>query len=187
MAAFHHMIHRMDTLPLSEAGKSKEEEHIFEAARLNGYASSTIQTIIDKKRRDKHRHLLTTLRPVEEAKTTRASITFNQKNSNLLRSKFYKFEIELVSSSRDNQLKTLLGSTKDKTALLEKSGIYKLNCGECSKFYIGQTKRNIETRFEEHMKYVKAAKKEVTDRKIPTAQNRSRAALHIFEIGPVVH
>ena len=33
------------------------------------------------------------------------------------------------------------------------------------------------------MKYVKAAKKEVTDRKIPTAQNRSRAALHIFETG----
>lgn len=42
MAAFHHMIHRMHTLPLSDIGKQKEMDYIFETARLNGYNDSTV-------------------------------------------------------------------------------------------------------------------------------------------------
>ena len=34
------------------------------------------------------------------------------------------------------------------------SGVYKLNCADCHKFYIGQTGRNIKTRFNEHL-YIK--------------------------------
>ena len=35
---------------------------------------------------------------------------------------------------------------KDKEPALKKSGIYKINCKQCDKVYIGQTKRNLETR-----------------------------------------
>jgi GIY-YIG catalytic domain. len=41
---------------------------------------------------------------------------------------------------------------KDKKPALKKSGIYKINCKQCEEVYIGQTKRNLETRTKEHFK-----------------------------------
>ena len=46
MVSFHHMIHRMETLPLSKVAKQKELEYIFEIAKLNGYNESIIQAIV---------------------------------------------------------------------------------------------------------------------------------------------
>lgn len=37
----------MQTIPLSEEGKTKELQHILETARINGYKERTIQAIID--------------------------------------------------------------------------------------------------------------------------------------------
>ena len=41
----------------------------------------------------------------------------------------------------------------------EKSGIYKISCGDCEKIYIGQTKRLVTTRFQEHVKEATKTKK----------------------------
>ena len=46
-------------------------------------------------------------------------------------------------------------SNKDKIPTEKKSGIYKINCKECQKSYIGKTKRNLETRVKEHICNVK--------------------------------
>ena len=35
---------------------------------------------------------------------------------------------------------------------MKNSGIYKINCEQCEKVYIGQTKRNLETRTKEHFR-----------------------------------
>ena len=37
-----------------------------------------------------------------------------------------------------------------KTIKNSKRGVYKLTCNSCNKFYIGRTKRNFKTRFNEH-------------------------------------
>ena len=41
---------------------------------------------------------------------------------------------------------------KDKEPPMKISGIYKINCKQCEKVYIGQTKINLETRTKEHFR-----------------------------------
>jgi GIY-YIG catalytic domain len=49
-------------------------------------------------------------------------------------------------------LRDLLGTEKDKeTNVLKKSGIYRLDCENCEKKYVGQTKRSLEVRVNEHL------------------------------------
>lgn len=153
MAAFHHMIHRMQTLPLSETGKSKELDYIFETARLNGYRNSTIQAVVDKRARDKYRKSMTTL-TAEKEDLKRVAVNFDTKITQPLAKKFRKYGVDLVFSSRSSQLKSRLGSTKDKINKLNRAGVYKISCPHCNKIYIGQTKRTLEIRLKEHISEV---------------------------------
>ena len=160
MAAFHHMLHRMDSLPLSPEGREKELSHIFEVARLNGYTERSVKAIINKRSRVNHRRTFTTLLPIKDNLKRRSSI-FVPELSSKLNSKLRKFGIDLVFSSTKNQLKSLLGSTKDPVNSLGKSGIYEIKCQQCEMTYIGQTKRTLETRFKEHVAEITKATKEV--------------------------
>lgn len=178
MAAFHHMIHRMQTLPLTETGIIKETDYIFETARLNGYKDSTIQAIIDKRIRDQYRRSMTTLTSDKE-ELKRIAVEFDNNITKPLSKKFRDFGVELVFSSRSCQLKSLLGSTKDKINNLSKSGVYKISCPHCDKIYIGQTKRTLEIRFNEHISEVRKANKEIDKGLVHNF--RSKVAEHIFE------
>ena len=157
MAAYHHMIHRMQTLPLSDEGKTKELDYIYETARINGYQTTTIQAIINKKTKDLHKQSLTTLTPITQP-LRRVAVDFDYNLTRPLRSKLDKFGIDLVFTSRNNQLQTMLGTTKDTIETLEKPGIYKVTCEDCDMIYIGQTKRRLKTRLNEHLNlYTKPA------------------------------
>lgn len=180
MAAFHHMIHRMQTLPLSETGKVKELQYIFETARLNGYKGTTIQAIIDKKARILQRRMFTTLITASEP-LKRVSVPFDQNITSKLRPQLEKFGLDLVFTSRQNQLKSLLGSTKDPVNVLGKAGVYKISCKHCNKAYVGQTKRTLATRFKEHIAEVNKAKKQ-EDKGLPY-DFKSKVAEHIFTEG----
>lgn len=179
MAAYHYFIHRMTTLPLSEAGKQKELEYIFETAEINGYSRTTIQAIIDKKERKLHRTSLTTLtQPAEPLR--RAAVEFDYRITRPLRQKLVKFGIDLVFSSRNSQLESILGSTKDPIPTLGKPGIYKVSCGHCDMSYIGQTKRLLQTRLDEHIiTDVRIAKEEIRKGLVP--HFRSAVAEHIIK------
>lgn len=48
-----------------------------------------------------------------------------------------------------------MGSTKDKTPALQKSGIYCFECSECGRKYYGQTKRSVEMRFKDHCQCIR--------------------------------
>jgi hypothetical protein len=52
--------------------------------------------------------------------------------------------------SNKRKLRDILGNPKDKFGVLEKSGIYQVECTGCDAVYIGQTKRCLKTRFKEH-------------------------------------
>jgi hypothetical protein len=60
-----------------------------------------------------------------------------------------------VAYTAGPSLQSLLGNPKDKVNRNEKSGIYEINCKDCNKKYIGQTKRPIITRFKEHVAHRK--------------------------------
>jgi hypothetical protein len=38
---------------------------------------------------------------------------------------------------------------------IKNSGIYNLKCNTCNKYYVGQTGRNLKTRYSEHTRYIK--------------------------------
>lgn len=171
MASFNHKIHRMLTLPISQEGVEKETRFILETANMNGYPQKMIADLIRKRRRDLQRTTLTSLTTEQQAQR-RIAMEFNRLSVSL-RPKLRQHGIEIVFSNRNNKLGTLLGSTKDPVDNMSKSGVYRITCPDCNRIYIGQTRRNLETRLKEHVREAElAARKHTTD-------FRSKVAEHI--------
>jgi hypothetical protein len=82
---------------------------------------------------------------------------------------FKKHNFELVFNS-NNKLHNLLVNLKDRTNSLKKSGIYEISCSECKEKYTGQTKRNVGTRFKEHLSSIQKCQ-----------ATKSAVALHALE------
>jgi len=56
-----------------------------------------------------------------------------------------------------NKTKNLFSHLKAPIPLLQKSGVYKLNCNDCPASYIGQTGRELKARSSEHKNVEKSA------------------------------
>ena len=173
MAAYHSMVHRLCRLPLSVANFKKEYEYILETARLNGYKAEMVDKIIYKHSKKVKKWELSTLfaQSITKEEKQRVSMTFAPKITNKFNKIFSEHDLEMVYRS-DNKLKNLLGSTKDKTPELQKSGIYAVQCSECDKTYYGQTKRSIEERFKEHTQCIRL-----------NQPNKSAIAAHVINEG----
>ena len=99
-------------------------------------------------------HNISSLDPVIE-NTTYKKFNFHPKYNHKFQKVFMKFNITLAISNRFNIKNLIQANTKDKDPPNKKSGIYKVNCEDCSKCYIGQIRRNIETRMKEHCRNIK--------------------------------
>ena len=51
----------------------------------------------------------------------------------------------------NNNIGRFIKNNKEKTSNINKSGVYKLNCGTCTKEYIGQTGRSFKKRISGHL------------------------------------
>ena len=68
---------------------------------------------------------------------------------------FKEFNISLALQNKFT-IKNLTKANKtDETPTNKQLWIYQINCADCDKLYIGQTKRNISIRAAEHMRNVK--------------------------------
>jgi hypothetical protein len=74
--------------------------------------------------------------------------------TNKLQAVFKKHQIKMVHSTRGN-LGEILGNPKDQVKTLQKSGIYQIDCLGCSASYIGQSRRSITTRFNDHHRNIR--------------------------------
>jgi hypothetical protein len=93
---------------------------------------------------------LTTLTPASDEQTIkRVVVPFYPPITNKLQAVFKKHQIKMVRSTR-GKLGELLGNPKDQLETLQKSGIYQIDCLGCSASYIGQSRRSITTRFNDH-------------------------------------
>lgn len=156
-AAFHSYVHRLCKLPLSIADYKREYEHISEIAVLNGYNARMVDDLIVQHMRQIKNSNLTTLYTQNkrlEVIPKRVRFSYVPKLTNKLKTVFRRNNMEMVFAN-NHKLKNILGTTKDKTETLKKSGIYSVKCGDCDEVYYGQTKRSIETRFKEHNNYIK--------------------------------
>ncbi len=145
-AAFHSYIHRLTTVPLEKAEFMNELNFIKQVAFNNGYSPKIIDSLVKKKLLKKAINIV--FPPPVKPKFL-GSITYIGKISS-----FIKYHPVLknhpIAFKTNHNLGRYIKNNKSKTAKLEKSGVYRLNCGTCDKVYIGQTGRSFKHRISEH-------------------------------------
>lgn len=171
MASFRSMVNRMCNLPLSTENFMKELEYIKETADINGYSIQIIDNMVEKQMKKQRREGQSTMFGKNNGDIKRISFTFAPPLTNALKPVFKKHKLEMAFAN-NNKLLHKLGSVKDNTPELQKSGCYRIDCDEenCNKIYIGQTRRNISTRFKEHNAHIKYNRSE-----------KSAVAAHVLE------
>jgi hypothetical protein len=169
MAAFNFLIHRLCTFPLNKKRYSKELHTIHDIAEYNGFDRKLVDKMV---RKIQHKITLkksSTFQKEPKVNHKFAIIPFEPRLTRGIGSIFKSLDLQVIFTSGPN-LQNLLGNPKDKVGANEKSGIYEINCKDCSQKYIGQTKRPILTRFKEHLAHLKYGRLE-----------KSSVAQHIFD------
>ena len=152
LAAFHSLIHRLVTIPLTDEELQKQVSIIHHLASVNGFTNMDIDRMVRKKFLKKSLDTTTALSRTRQQreKTKWMRMPFlgeisNQREKLLkpynLRPAFYP-----ISTSR-----TLLCKLKDPVPKIEKSGVYSLPCNDCNAVYIGETGRQFQIRVHEHL------------------------------------
>lgn len=163
------MIHRMISVPMSDENQLREKSTIREIAMFNGYDPAIIDRMIVNQKRKKVVADASTLLPMVEEWPIKIVVDYEEKTNHSLKTALKRQNVEIINKNR-NKLRFLLGSTKDKTANEDKSGIYQVSCNTCPAKYVGQSRRKIFERFKEHVSHTKH--KHV---------NKSAVALHMVE------
>ena len=154
-AAFHSMCHRLCRLPLNAENFRKEYIYIKDVAKKNGYSEIFVDRIVKKHSNKVTRSNLSThFSQIQTNEKKKVAFNFIPAVTNKLKQKLREYDMQMVFKSQ-YKLSALLGSNKDKTPALQKSGVYRIKCSVCDAAYIGQTKRNIEKRYKEHCRCVK--------------------------------
>ncbi|KAL4705291.1 hypothetical protein ACJJTC_018977 [Scirpophaga incertulas] len=149
-AAFHSMIHRLLSVPMSEKDFNEELCVIKTVAVNNGYSSKLIDVILRKKRSKAVISLAYqghVLDPTSVNNKRWARIPY-------LGDLSYKCSRTLAGCNpafyTTRNLSSILCNSKDHTDINQRSGVYELTCATCNKKYIGQTGRSFRIRVAEH-------------------------------------
>lgn len=142
------MIHRACALPLTPEAKSKELATIKQIARNNNFPIKVINKIIDQKNRQMMLNEIYPHNP-ETERNTYITLPYINLPSERVGNIFKKFKIS-PAFRNSKSLGNLIFNAKTKTAVLNKSGVYKLTCPDstCSATYVGQTGRSFKTRYQ---------------------------------------
>ena len=153
MAIISSAIHRLLNLPLHPAAEEEEIKMIERIASINGLQVNVRRLI----RRKRLRMLLSppsgSCSTSQRRKWVRLPFLgrFSYKLSSELRRLGYRTGFYPVCTV--GQLSVL----KDRLHKMQKSGIYRVTCGVCGMVYVGQTGRQLATRFHEHKTNVSSA------------------------------
>lgn len=156
MAALHSMVHRLCKLRLSINSFMNELKKIKEIVKVNGYAMSTVENLVQKNSRKLRKMSLSTFFQYDKKnKILRtANFEFMPPTTNSIRTIYMRLKLFDVIFTTSRKLKQLLSTRDDKRPKLEKSGIYEVTCG-CGDVYLGQSKRQVLIRFKEHVSAIK--------------------------------
>jgi predicted GIY-YIG superfamily endonuclease len=132
---------RADRLVTSHEDLMKEKEHITSVLVLNGYPHHFINTSINKKRK---------ISTEDRNDAIRVIIPYVRGLSEGIRRVCRHFNI-ITGFRTGLTLRNQLTKVKGILPTVKQSGVvYKIPCS-CGKFYIGETKRRLETRMKEHI------------------------------------
>lgn len=150
MAALNCYIHRLLNIPLSEDNFKREVNTIKQIAVNNGYNHTCVDRILNKIRNKRDTALAynTSSPPNPKFCSLPYLGPISVKISKILSTNLDNLKISYRST---NTLASRLVNSKQKLSHLCKSGVYKLNCADCSCSYIGKTTRSLSTRIKEHI------------------------------------
>lgn len=151
LAAFNSMCHRLVNIPLTPDRFNIERQKIIHIGETNGIGADVINQLIKKHNRKKFIMECTSLQ-IEKSEIQWCGFTYDAVSFERLQNVFKESNVRLAPKS-NTKLKSLLNSTKDKRAELEKPGIYTATCAHssCDAVYIGQTRRSVKKRANEHL------------------------------------
>ena len=143
---------RADNIVSSEKDKEEEKQHVLAALQQNGYPRDFIMKVIKQPNRRKER---TTEVTEEESKLNKKiNLPYIQGASEQLRRTFNKYNIKTTFYTPAT-LRSLLSKLKD---LIPKNNvIYPLDCKDCEAVYVGETKRTLNIRTNDHISAIKSA------------------------------
>lgn len=155
LAAFRHMINRLQATPLNKFEYKKELNIIMQIAINNGYSPKIIHKLIKNIKSKKKIN-----RPTENnnKKEKWASITYTGKEMYKFKRFFKQYGVNIAMKT-NNTIKYKLNNNIEKRDKYNQSGVYLLEC-ECEAKYIGQTGRKLKTRYKEHIRSFKYNKKD---------------------------
>jgi hypothetical protein len=142
-SAIRFLANRMNTYPISANNKRKEWQHIETILINNNYPQ-----YIHKNNKRKLNKNTTNNTKKEEwtftyiGKETRIAKLFRNTDMKIAYRTTNTIENHLREKRQDN--------------IYNKSGMYQLKCGGCPKKYVGQTGRNFQTRYKEHIQSVRS-------------------------------
>lgn len=150
-AAFHAMIHRLVNTPLNKQNYNQELKTIKIIAQNNGYEPKLINNILRKHEQKQTKKLLYAANKKEKY-YYKSLPYFGEISEKIARTIEKQNEKTKIAYRTPLNLGKLLNNTKDKIDKSKKSGVYKLECDQCDEIYIGETGRQFETRYREHIK-----------------------------------
>lgn len=150
LAAFHSMVNRLVTIPLSVTNFTLELNLIKQIAVNNGYSTKLIDQLLNKKNKQKFLKLY--IYPFSKHNNNQwRRILFVNNDISKIISKNIPGNIQPAFYA-NNKFKKFILNNKDSDIKTKKSGVYKLDCKDCNSFYIGRTNRNFEVRVKEHLR-----------------------------------
>lgn len=149
LSAYNSMIHRAVSIPMSIHNFNKEISIIKQIAIGNGYQKTLIDNLLQKKQQKLAISLIFPKQQNEPKKYT--SLTYFGNISTQISKIISHTTTHNISFKSFMSNGSILLNAKEKLSKLQKPGIYRLNCSDCNSVYIGQTCRNLEIRYKEHL------------------------------------
>jgi len=149
MAAYHYLINRMTSLPLSAEKRIAEWQNIRTIAnnKFPIHHITKLRTQIQRKPQ---------MNTASNNNNNRwATFTYHSSKDRMITNLFKQTDIKINFKSTNTLQKLIKPKFQDTTQEHNKSGIYKMICKTCNKAYIGQTSRNLIIRYREHIHYIK--------------------------------
>jgi len=152
LAAYRYHIERMLRLPLNRTRQLREWKTILHMATSNNFPTTLLQKL-----KQQIQHKITTPPTTKntENNTKWATFTFSSPHIRKITNLFRHTNVK-ISYKCSNTVTQLTKPTANRNIPPhDKSGVYCLTCKTCNLSYVGQTSRNLKTRFQEHIRYIK--------------------------------
>ena len=119
-----------------------ELKRIKQIAKANNYNTKIIDKIVKEIESKKEE--------IEKERKYLGSITYLGYQTKKILECFRKYDIHVAIKKNKNIFDIVCNKKTEEIPILQRSGVYKLNCGECGMVYVGESGRKLEIRLKEH-------------------------------------